>query len=191
LATNSNGRNVPRRVVFCAIDQTDGSNLLCAQLGRSLASQVESQVCVVDANVRVPTNRLFDVDEPDSPAVAQSGITNKRLQRVTGNLWLLSSDSVAPNGSAPALEQMRACIRDLGDEFAYVVISAPPAGLSSDAALLGQMAEGVVLILEANSTRRETARKAKQAFDASNVRVLGTVLNNRTFPIPEALYRRI
>jgi protein-tyrosine kinase len=46
-----------------------------------------------------------------------------------------------------------------------------------------------VLVLEANSTRRVAARKAKQALEAANVRVLGTVLNNRTFPIPEKIYR--
>jgi Mrp family chromosome partitioning ATPase len=48
-----------------------------------------------------------------------------------------------------------------------------------------------VLVLEANSTRRVAARKAKQALEASSVRVLGTVLNNRTFPIPEKIYRML
>ena len=80
-------------------------------------------------------------------------------------------------------------IRDLRDEFAYVLISAPPVGLYGDAALLGQMADGVVLVLEANSTRRVAALKAKQPLDAAKVRLLGIVLNNRTFPIPEKIYR--
>ena len=51
------------------------------------------------------------------------------------------------------------------------------------------VSDGVVLVLEANSTRRVAARKAQQAVEAANVRVLGTVLNNRTFPIPEKIYR--
>ena len=62
-------------------------------------------------------------------------------------------------------------------------------GLYTDAALLGQTADGVVLVLEANATRWRTARKAKQALKDANVKVLGTVLNNRTFPIPEKIYR--
>jgi receptor protein-tyrosine kinase len=84
---------------------------------------------------------------------------------------------------------MRVMIKDLRDEFEHVVINAPPVGLYSDAALLGQNADGLVLVLEANSTRRVAARKAKLALEASNVLVLGTVLNNRTFPIPEKIYR--
>jgi Mrp family chromosome partitioning ATPase len=49
----------------------------------------------------------------------------------------------------------------------------------------------VVLVLEAHSTRRSAARKAKLALEAANVLVLGTVFNNRKFPIPETLYRML
>jgi Mrp family chromosome partitioning ATPase len=82
-------------------------------------------------------------------------------------------------------------IKDLGDEFGFIVINAPPIGLYSDATLLGQVANGVVLVLEAHSTRRSATRRAKLALEAANVLVLGTVLNNRTFPIPEKIYHRL
>jgi Mrp family chromosome partitioning ATPase len=45
--------------------------------------------------------------------------------------------------------------------------------------------------VQANSTRRETARKAKESLESAKVKLLGAVLNKRTFPIPEALYRKI
>jgi len=47
------------------------------------------------------------------------------------------------------------------------------------------------LVVEANLTRREVARKAKESLESANVRLLGAVLNNRTFPIPETIYRNI
>ena len=72
-----------------------------------------------------------------------------------------------------------------------MVISAPPVNLCPDAILFGQFSDGVVLVLKANSTRRATALKVKESFEASNVRLLGAVLNDRTFPIPEALYRKM
>jgi Mrp family chromosome partitioning ATPase len=56
---------------------------------------------------------------------------------------------------------------------------------------LGQVADAAILVIEANSTRRLTARNAKETFDAAGVRLLGTVLHNRSFPIPEKLYRRL
>jgi Mrp family chromosome partitioning ATPase len=75
--------------------------------------------------------------------------------------------------------------------FDYVLIDAPPVNLSNEAALLGQLSDGVVLVMEANSTRREAARKAKERLEAAKSHVLAAVLNNRTFPIPEGIYRRL
>ncbi|MGA9554938.1 MAG: hypothetical protein WBR30_22015 [Candidatus Sulfotelmatobacter sp.] len=190
--TNGNDHAGAQKVVFCGVDQAKGSTLLCAQVARSLAEQVQSQVCVVDANLRaITTSPLFDLPEPDG--TPQSKFTNQTTscQRVTDNLWLASRDSLAMNGGVPTLEQMRMKIKDLDDEFSFVVINAPPLGLYSDATLLGQVANGVVLVLEAHSTRRSVAHRAKLALEAANVPVLGTVLTNRKFPIPETLYRML
>ena len=181
--TNGNNHAGAQKVVFCGIDQAKGSTLLCAQVARSLAEQVQSQVCVVDANLRaIATSSLFDLPETNQTTTCQ---------RVSDNLWLASRDSLAMNGGVPTLDQMRMKIKDLGDEFGFIVINAPPIGLYSDATLLGQVANGVVLVLEAHSTRRSAARKAKLALEAANVLVLGTVFNNRKFPIPESLYRML
>jgi Mrp family chromosome partitioning ATPase len=45
------------------------------------------------------------------------------------------------------------------------------------------------LIVKANSSRREIARKALQELQAANLPVLGAILNQRTFPIPEKIYK--
>jgi Mrp family chromosome partitioning ATPase len=190
--TNGNGHAGAQKVVFCGVDQANGSTLLCAQVARSLAEQVQSQVCVVDANLRaIATRSLFDLLGPDGTPQSKLDDQATTCQRVTDNLWIASRDSLAMNGSAPTLDQMRVKIKDLGDKFAFIVINAPPIGLYSDATLLGQVANGVVLVLEAHSTRRSAARKAKLALEAANVLVLGTVFNNRKFPIPEVLYRML
>jgi Mrp family chromosome partitioning ATPase len=192
LATHGDGHHGPRRVVFCGIDESDSSNLLCARVGRSLAEQVESQVCVVDSNLRVSApNPLFDLPPSNKEPQSQYGTTPKFTQRVTDNLCMLSSESITTDGGARTLDQLQALISGLSGEFTHWVISAAPIGLYSDAALLGQMAEGVVFVLEANSTRRAAARKAKQSLEDANVRVLGVVLNGRTYPIPEKIYRRL
>ncbi len=82
-------------------------------------------------------------------------------------------------------------LRELRLEFDYTVLHGPPAGLCSEAALLGHLTDGIVLVLEANSTRRVAAQKVKQTLQATNARLLGTVLNQRTFPIPEGIYKKL
>jgi Mrp family chromosome partitioning ATPase len=57
--------------------------------------------------------------------------------------------------------------------------------------LLGELADGIILVLGANSTRKAAARKIKNTLEGSRSRILGTVLRERTFPIPEQIYRRL
>jgi Mrp family chromosome partitioning ATPase len=190
--TNVNDHAGAQKVVFCGIDQTKGSTLLCAQVARSLAEQVQSQVCVVDANLRtIATSSLLDLLISGETPQLKIDDQATTCQRVADNLWHASRDSLALNAGVSTLDQMRVKIKDLGNKFGFIVINAPPVGLYSDATLLGRVTNGVVLVLEAHSTRRSAARKAKLALEAANVPLLGTVLNNRTFPVPETFYRMV
>jgi Mrp family chromosome partitioning ATPase len=87
--------------------------------------------------------------------------------------------------------RMQARLEELSSLFNYVVIDASPMSSSKEAIVLGAASNGVVLVLKANSSRRETARNAVQELNAARVQVLGAVLNQRTFPIPEAIYKRL
>jgi Mrp family chromosome partitioning ATPase len=73
--------------------------------------------------------------------------------------------------------------------FKYVVI-ASPIYFDRVPALPSFAADGIVLIVEANSTRREMVREVMEELQIVGTRVLGVVLNNRSFPIPDAIYRK-
>jgi Mrp family chromosome partitioning ATPase len=108
------------------------------------------------------------------------------------NLWLVSCGASAES-ALPLLgtERMRQRISELRSRADYVLIDAPSLGTSNDAATFAAEADGLVLVLKANSSRRETLRKEVHDLQAAHVRVLGAVLNQRTFPIPEAIYNRL
>jgi len=76
-------------------------------------------------------------------------------------------------------------------EFGYLVIHAPALSLGEEAVLMGQLSEGLVLVLEANVTRRIAAIRARAMLETMGVPLLGTILDQRTFPVPESIYRRI
>lgn len=189
-------REVPRVVVFCGLGHGDGAVRICARAGESLASQTGSAVCVVEGNLHSPSmHQYFGADDFRglTDAVLESGPIRDFVHRLPGRkLSVLSAGSRC--GEAQALwksERLRSRIAELRAEFSYVLINGPPVNLHVDAMLLGQMADGVILILESNVTRRETARTAKENLAAANVKLLGAVLNNRTFSIPDSLYRKL
>lgn len=186
----------PRVVVFSSIDEGGASNEICFRSGAALAAQVSGSVCLIDANFRgpllVPLSGLEKLLGLADAMINADPIRDFAVQVAPGNLWLVPAGSrLTDEPSLFASERWCARLLELREEFDYVLIDAPPVGSCADTVLLGQSSDGVILVVEANSTRRETALKAKQTFESAQVKLLGAVLNNRTFPIPEVLYRKL
>jgi len=180
----------PHQVVFCGVDDDKGSSMICARTGRVLAAQTSRPVCIVDANQHSST-RCGRFVGPDTFNIAPGASAREQCQKVAENVWLAPASAIGTDNGSVSVSDLQARLEALRREFDYVLVDAPPAALHSHTALLGQAADGIVLVLEANTTRRIAAKKTKEALEAGNVRLLGTVLNNRTFPVPEKLYRRL
>ena len=52
-------------------------------------------------------------------------------------------------------------------------------------------ADGIVLVIAAETTRRQAGRIAAERLRASGAPLLGAVLTNRRYVIPDAIYRRL
>ena len=187
--------HAPRLVSFSSVEGS-GSSEICCQIAEALAAQGSASVCLVDANLHAPSlHHLFGVDK--SPGLMDTLVKPGRIKDCAmhlgrENLWLVPPGHTgAETLGLVAADQLRSRIKELKEEFDFVLIDAPPVNVGTDAIMLGQMTDGVILVLEANSTRRETARTAKETLEGANVKLLGAILNNRTFPIPDVLYRKL
>jgi protein-tyrosine kinase len=186
----------PRVALFAGLESESGCSSICARAGKILASRGEGPVCVVDANFQAPSlHECFGVENTKglAEATVESGpIQNFALQIPEHDLWLLPSGRSATELRFPTMaEGLRERIKELRDSFRYVVIHSGPLRLQTSAMQLSRWTDGVVLVVEANNTRKEAARRVKDNLAAANVSVLGVVLNNRAFPIPDAIYRRL
>ncbi len=186
----------PRLVVFTAVDHGSGCSWVCARAAEALAAHVEGPVCVVDASLSTQSlHRYFGVSKGGGVADAfvQRGDIQKLAQSIRGtNLWLMPGQALAANGgTALSTEHLKQRFGELSSAFSFVLVDAPPVSECAESLMYGRLADGVILVLEAHATRREAARKVKESLEGANVRLLGAVLNKRTFPIPETLYKRI
>jgi capsular exopolysaccharide synthesis family protein len=190
------GGDGSRLIVVSGTESGNGCSWICARMAEVLAAQASGTVCVVDANLRSPgLHKQFGVPNHYGLTDALRGRDSVRgfvTQLSRPNLWLLSSGAET-QGSHALLgsDRMRALLPELRREFDYVLIDAPALRAGNDTVTLGRNAEGVVLVLRANTSRRESARKAVHDLEAARVRVLGAVLNHRTFPVPESIYKKI
>jgi protein-tyrosine kinase len=172
----------PRMVVFAAIDHGNGCSLIAASVARALTASAPGAVCLVEANFRSPalprmlgtTNYRGFTDALLEPGSIRSFIKPMG----DGCLWLLSSGPLAADSpNLLAAERTRARFAELRAEFDFVIVDAPPLSRYADAIALGQLSDGMVVVLEARSTRQDTALTAVQNVRSSRIQVLGAVLN--------------
>ncbi len=182
-----------RQVVFSAVEPMEIAGI-CLQVGQALSAQTPGTVCVVEASLRAQGFGKVSGKKGSERVCSQNGFGSLRnsARQMDNKLWRVPIDVfLGENGNVLSTEWLCGRLKELRLEFDYTVLHAPPAGLYSEAALLGHLSDGVVLVLEANSTRRVAAQKVKQMLQATNARLLGTVLNQRTFPIPQGIYNKL
>jgi len=186
----------PQRIVFTGTESGCGCTWMCAHAAEVLASQIRASVCVVDCNLRSPRlHQQFGLENHHglSDALNSSAPVRQFARQLSRtNLWLLSCGSTAENWQKLlASDRMRQRLTELRAAFDYILIDSTPLGICNDAIVLGGLSNGVVLVLKANSSHREKARQALQELQAANIPIFGAVLNQRTFPIPDRIYRRL
>jgi protein-tyrosine kinase len=187
------GAHGPRQVAFTGMEAGTGCSWICARVGEVLASQTNGSVCVVDCNLRSPgLHQQFAISNHFglSDALLQSNPVHQYARQLSRkNLWLLSCGSTIENWQEQvSSESLRLRLAELRSQFDYVLLDVAPVNSCNDCIVLGKSSDGVVLVLKANSTRRETAQRALKELKAAHIPILGAVLNQRTFPIPNTIY---
>jgi hypothetical protein len=174
-----------RQVVFTAMGPNADVAGLCDQVGKALSLETSADVAVVG---REPLQA-----ETGHPRPQHEGSTIKCWSRQTAaNLWRVPQFGLREYGEESGTGQYWAsCLTRLRNEFEYAVIQGPAADVSGEFALLGQLADGIILVIEAHISRKAIARKLKKTLETTRSRILGTVLTGRRFPVPYGIYRRL
>jgi hypothetical protein len=181
------------QVVFSPVDPETDISAICMQVGLALSAQVQGTTCLVETNPGGPgLGQVLEKNGLDLVPNQERSVIRDSSRRLSNELWLMPRSvflGETENGwSGPWLRKRLA---ELRQQFDYTVLYGPPAGTCSEAALLASLCDGMVLVLEANSTRRVAAQKVKERLHAANARLLGAVLSERTFPIPETIYKKL
>ncbi|HEX7893058.1 MAG TPA: hypothetical protein VF447_02630 [Terriglobales bacterium] len=163
-----------KEVFFVAAESETNVANICERVATILARLSGSTVAVVEAGFSGPA-------EMCSQSHADAEITRKTLFAGPGRVWRLSPQEF--------LERLGRRDGTSKAAFDYVLFAATVS--DSLAPVFSRESDGAVLVVTANRTRREAALHAKQLLSQWNAELLGVVLDQRKFPIPEAIYRRL
>lgn len=188
-------RTIRTNIQFSTVDQEirslmvtsagpgEGKSTTTANIAVVFAQQGK-KVLLIDADLRKPTaHYTFRVDN-------NVGLTNVLLKQTTlpmavrethqENLYVLPSGPIPPNPAellgSRSMEQLG---NQVFEEFDMVIFDTPPVLAVTDAQILANKSDGIVLVVSSGTTENEAAIKAKELLVNAKGKILGVVLNNK------------
>jgi capsular exopolysaccharide synthesis family protein len=159
----------------------EGKSTTCANLGVVLA-QAGKNVLILDCDFRKPViHRFFGMR--NLYGVVDVLVGERKLQDLGAEpvegLRVMPVGHIPPNPTELlGNRRFSELLASLREELDYVLIDAPPVGLVSDAAIVATQGDGVLLVSDAQNTRKGSVRQSMRSLEAVGARVLGTVMNN-------------
>jgi capsular exopolysaccharide synthesis family protein len=185
LRTNLQFTSVDKKVKSILITSSlpnEGKSTIIKNLAYALA-MTGVKVIVVDCDLRNPTvHQMFKI--PNISGLTNIIVEDDRYEKYVisdkefDNLGIITSGPIPPNPSELiGSNRMKVFLDRLKEDYDYVLLDAPPVLLVTDPTVLAPVADGVILVIQANKTEIEATKRAKEILTNVKANILGAVLN--------------
>ena len=160
----------------------EGKSTTVISLGIAMA-QSGNRVLVVDTDMRRPRlHKAFGVPNDTgvtSLLVAESSVEGSIKSTEVPGLFVLPCGPIPPNPAelvhAKAFSEM---LKRLVSQFDRVILDSPPLTAVADGAILATQVDGVVMVVKARQTPRDTAIRGVRSLRDVNAKIFGAILND-------------
>jgi capsular exopolysaccharide synthesis family protein len=188
------GGDAVKSILYVGISRGDGASTVAFKFAKSLAEDADARVLLINADLRAPWS-AFNMTDPAQTS-GRRGVVHWRpgapLPTVQGNLDVLPGGRgyVDPAVLFPS-KRFSTFMAQMAQKFDYVVVDGPPLDEAPESIALSTQVDGVILVINAQRTRRKIALRAKQQIGEVGGKLLGVVLNRRKYYVPSWLYKRL
>lgn len=176
---------------FTSSSTEEGVSYTAQSFGVNLAKRTGGRTLIADARRLSRLNMIH-----------YSRISKYCLQTDVPNLWTLPPDDdddevlsgnaqLQRYGIRSELQLALGNLQTLRFAFDYILLDCPALSISDEAAMLASKIDGVIIVVEADRTRREQIQNTKQAIETADGNLLGLVLNKRQYTVPGWIYNRL
>ena len=157
---------------FTAPNRHAGTTHVVSLVAGELLAQFDATVAIV------PTEALKGCDPKRLP----QGFTEQ-----SPNLWTAVPDETLQHMPDFALENV--WISPGSHNFDFVLIDCPALSVNPVALRWAGEVDGIVCVVQAGVTRVDQIQSAQRLLEASSTKLAGMILNRRTYPIPNFLFK--
>ena len=147
-----------RVIVVTSSVPGEGKSTTSGNLAIALA-QSGNSVLLVDCDMRKPSiHKKFKIS--NAAGTAELLLRKRLFEEVANkhneNLTIITAGKIPPNPSEMlASRAMTAFIKEMKEEFKYIILDTPPLQAVTDAQVLSTKADGILLVVKAGSTKKD------------------------------------
>jgi polysaccharide biosynthesis transport protein len=177
----SSGEGGGRSMVVTSTAPGEGKTVVSSNLAIALA-EAGQRVLLIDADMRKP--RIHSVlgvrQEPGLSNVLVGAAKPSEAVRKTNvvNLWVLPAGKQPPNpAELLGAKRFKDFVTTATEHFDWVILDTPPVMAVTDSCVVAHLTNGVLFVVAAEMTNRDTAARALEQLVRAKGRPMGGVLN--------------
>jgi len=174
----------------------EGKSVTVLNLGVAFSELRNQRTLLIEGDLRRPAfEKLFDRKCDNGLMQLLRGDVDDYEQilhpTVYDNLQFIPSGGRDPNHSTELLSSPRMVqlLDRLKDRYDHIFFDSPPVVTVTDSCILGQMADGVMMVVRLNKTPSDVVDRAKRLLRASSCEISGVILTHMKHQMPRYLYR--
>lgn len=184
-----------RALLIVASTHGEGATTTATQLALVMAKTNLFQVLLVEANLRTPALaevfQLLDDPRGLSDLLVESTSLEEVIRPTPfSNLSVITSGRPHPSPAnlfdGTAIDGVLQALRE---RYGLIILDGAPVKDYADSCFVGSKVDGIILVIEAEKTRLDSAQDTKRELERSGGRVLGAVLNKKVNYLPAFLER--
>ena len=190
-----------KTIMINSTSMNEGASTIIANVGTYFAHHLHRKVLIIDANLRhaslhkkfakVTKFRKSNI-QGLSELIEEKISFEESIQKIDKHMDIIIAGETELN-PITLLEssKMKQVLKDAKEKYDIVLIDSANLGAYTDAYMLTEQVDGVIIVAKEGKTKRQIVKRALEPFKDEKVNVLGVVLNSRTYPIPRMIYNRI
>lgn len=161
----------------------EGKSTTAVNLSYVLAENGKN-VLLIDGDLRIPSvaKKMEIHGEPGLTNLlmnAEGYSMDQFKTKVLDNWYILPSGNLPPNPSELlGSRRMEVLLKNLSEQFDYIVIDLPPVNIVSDALAISHLVAGLIVVIRQDYSQKKELENCFRQLKLSNVNVLGCVIND-------------
>lgn len=171
----------PQVILITSAAPSEGKSSCAANIGMTLA-MAGSKVVILDCDMRRPRqHKIFNCPRDigiSSVLVGTSPLSDVVIHTMVENLDLIPCGPIPPNPSEiVGSKKIKQLIDVLRKNYQHILIDSPPITAVTDAVLLSQATDSVLLVIRAGSTPKPVIQNGIEQLKNVNAHIMGAILN--------------